>query len=160
MTADSSSSAVINSFWKMAPVVGSGRAYNETGLPVWLGVSCKEHPDTGDVVSFSHEKVAFDVPLDALIPMKPDMVNIMHSEIRTIPRAIEMVKKRWDGPIGVYPESGHFVKPNWDFVDVLPPDDLAIEAKAWLKSGVQLLGGCCGTGPEHIRVLRTLIETK
>jgi S-methylmethionine-dependent homocysteine/selenocysteine methylase len=132
----------------------------ETGLPIWLGVSCKEHPNSGDVVSFSHEEVPFDVPLEALIPMKPDMVNIMHSEIRTIHRAIEMVKKRWDGPIGVYPESGHFVQPNWDFVDVIPADDLAIEAQSWLQSGVQLLGGCCGTGPEHIRALRSLLEPK
>ena len=126
----------------------------ETGLPVWLGVSCKEHPDSGEVVSFSHVDIPFEVALDALIPMGPDVVNIMHSEIRTIHRAIEMVRNRWDGPLGVYPESGHFEKPNWDFVDVISPEDLVEEAKGWLKSGVQLLGGCCGTGPEHIQALR------
>ena len=27
--------------------------------------------------------------------------------------------------------------------------------KTWVSShGVQILGGCCGTGPEHIRILK------
>ena len=126
----------------------------ETGLPVWLGVSCSEHPESGDVVSFSRQEISFDVPLDALIPMGPAMVNIMHSEIHTIPRAIEMVRARWKGHLGVYPESGYFEKPNWSFVDAISPADLVEEARGWLDSGVKMLGGCCGTGPEHITALR------
>ncbi len=126
----------------------------ETGLPVWLGVSCSEHPESGDVVSFSRQEINFEVPLDTLIPMGPDMVCIMHSEIRTIPRAIEMVRARWEGPLGVYPESGHFVKPNWNFVDVISPAGMVEEARGWLDSGVKMLGGCCGLGPEHITALR------
>ncbi len=126
----------------------------ETGLPVWLGVSCSEHPESGDVVSFSRQEINFEVPLDTLIPMGPDMVCIMHSEMRTIPRAIEMVRARWKGPLGVYPESGHFVKPNWSFVDAISPAGLVEEARGWLDSGVKMLGGCCGTGPEHITALR------
>lgn len=129
------------------------KAAQETGLPVWLGVSCKEHPDTREIVSFSHLDIPFEVVLDAMIPMGPDVVNIMHSEIRTIPRAIEMVQKRWKGYLGVYPESGHFAKPNWNFVDIISPDDLASEAQGWINSGVQILGGCCGTGPKHIAAL-------
>lgn len=130
------------------------QAAQETGLPVWLGVSCKEHPETGDVVAFAHEDIPFEKTLDALIPMGPDVVNIMHSEIRTIHRAIDMVRERWRGPIGVYPESGHFERPNWNFVDSIQPDDLVEEARGWVDKGVLLLGGCCGTGPEHIRALR------
>jgi homocysteine S-methyltransferase len=126
----------------------------ETGLPVWLGVSCSEHPESGEVVSFSRQEINFDVPLDALIPMGPAMVNIMHSEICTITRAIEMVRARWEGYLGVYPESGHFEKPNWNFADVISPADLVEEARGWLDSGVKMLGGCCGTGPEHITALR------
>lgn len=126
----------------------------ETGLPVWLGVSCKEHPETGEVVSFSYPDLKLEVVLDTLIPLQPHVVNIMHSEIRTIPRALEMVRERWQGHLGVYPESGHFVKPNWNFVDVISPNDLVEEARVWRDAGVQLLGGCCGTGPEHITALR------
>ena len=56
--------------------------------------------------------------------------------------------------MGVYPESGYFTKPNWNFVEVIPPDELVREASGWVESGVRLLGGCCGTSPEHIKALR------
>jgi homocysteine S-methyltransferase len=53
----------------------------------------------------------------------------------------------------VYPESGYFTPPNWNFVDVISPDDLAREARGWIDNGALLVGGCCGTSPEHIRAL-------
>ena len=28
------------------------------------------------------------------------------------------------------------------------------EAGQWVRMGVQLVGACCGMGPEHIRLLR------
>ncbi|HRB11949.1 MAG TPA: homocysteine S-methyltransferase family protein, partial [Vicinamibacteria bacterium] len=86
--------------------------------------------------------------------MGPTVVNIMHSEIEAIPQAIELVRQRWSGPIGVYPESGYFTKPHWNFVDVIPPADLATAAASWVAAGARLLGGCCGTGPEHIQALQ------
>lgn len=124
----------------------------ETELPVWLGVACKQRDD-GKIVSFDCPDLEFTNMLDALIPMGPSVVNIMHSEIGAIPEAIDMLRQRWTGPIGVYPESGYFTKPHWNFVDVIPPDELVTQALAWVKSGVRLLGGCCGTSPEHIKAL-------
>lgn len=126
----------------------------ETGLPVWLGVGCRK-TRTGKIVSFDHTELELSAVLDALIPMGPTVVNIMHSEIGAIPEAIALVRERWPGPIGVYPESGYFTKPNWNFVDVISPADLVSEALGWVAAGVRLLGGCCGTSPEHIKALRT-----
>lgn len=125
----------------------------ETKLPVWLGVSCKKRAD-GKIVSFDCADLEFAGVLDALIPMGPAVVNIMHSEIGAIPAAIEAVRQRWPGPVGVYPESGYFTKPNWNFVDIIPPADLVTEALGWVAAGVRLLGGCCGTNPDHIEALR------
>lgn len=125
----------------------------ETGLPVWLGVGCRKTRE-GRIVSFDHPDLELATVLDALIPMGPTVVNIMHSEIDAIPQAIELVRQRWSGPIGVYPESGYFTKPHWNFVDVISPKDLVAEAVGWVAAGVRLLGGCCGTGPQHIDALR------
>lgn len=125
----------------------------ETNLPVWLGVACKKRND-GRIVSFDHTDLEFAAVLDELIPMGPTVVNIMHSEIGAIPEAIEIVRQRWSGPIGVYPESGYFTKPHWNFVDVIPPAELVGEALGWVAAGVRLLGGCCGTSPEHIEALK------
>jgi S-methylmethionine-dependent homocysteine/selenocysteine methylase len=128
------------------------QAASETGLPVWLGVGARK-ADDGRIVSFDHPDLEFATVLDALIPMGPDVVNIMHSEIGAIPEAIELVRQRWQGPIGVYPESGYFTQPHWNFVDVIAPADLVTEALGWVAQGVRLLGGCCGTNPDHIRAL-------
>jgi len=125
----------------------------ETRLPVWLGVGCRKRED-GKIVSFDHADLELATVLDALIPMGPTVVNIMHSEIGAIPQAIELVRQRWSGPIGVYPESGYFTKPHWNFVDVIPPAELVTEALGWVAAGVSLLGGCCGTSPDHIEALQ------
>ena len=130
------------------------QAARETGLPVWLGVACRKAKD-GRIVSFDHPDLELITVLDALMPMGPSVVNIMHSEIEAIPGAIELVRQRWSGPIGVYPESGYFTKPHWNFVDVIAPADLATTAASWVAAGARLLGGCCGTGPEHIEALAT-----
>lgn len=124
----------------------------ETKLPLWLGVGCKKTED-GKIVSFDHPDLEFVTVLDAVIAKGPSVVNIMHSEIGAIPDAIELVRQRWSGPIGVYPESGYFTKPHWNFVDVISPADLVTEALGWVAAGVRLLGGCCGTNPEHIEAL-------
>jgi S-methylmethionine-dependent homocysteine/selenocysteine methylase len=108
----------------------------------------------GSIVSFDHPELEFSAVLDALIPMGPTVVNIMHSDVAAIPDAIELVKQRWSGPIGVYPESGYFTKPNWNFVDVIPPEVLVSEALGWVAAGARLLGGCCGTNPGHIQALK------
>ena len=141
----------------LVDVTHAARAFEaalETGLPVWLGLGCKK-TDDGRIVSFDVGDIDFIEMLDALIPMQPSLINIMHSPIEAIPDAIRLVQDRWQGPLGVYPESGYFTKPHWNFVDVIAPEDLVDEASGWVNAGVRLLGGCCGTGPQHIEALAT-----
>ncbi|EXJ11929.1 methionine synthase [Nitrincola nitratireducens] len=39
------------------------------------------------------------------------------------------------------------------------PEQMAVEIKEWAESGfVNIVGGCCGTTPDHIRVIREAIE--
>jgi S-methylmethionine-dependent homocysteine/selenocysteine methylase len=39
----------------------------------------------------------------------------------------------------------------------LDPDGYAVEVRRWLDAGASIIGGCCGTRPEHIRRLRMLL---
>ena len=126
----------------------------ETGLPVWVGISCRRNADSGRLVSF-------DPPhgdVEELITMAADrevaVINVMHSPIQDTAAGISAVRRHWTGPVGVYPESGYFIMPNWQFVDVIDPTDLVREARTWVDQGVQLLGGCCGLGPQHVRALK------
>jgi homocysteine S-methyltransferase len=129
------------------------KAAMQTGLEVWLGVSSRLDEASGRVLSFQREPLAFEDVLDALLPLRPSVVNLMHSEIRSVLPALELIRERWSGPIGVYPESGHFAKPDWQFVDVISPDELVEQALEWVRAGARLVGGCCGTGPEHVAAL-------
>jgi methionine synthase I (cobalamin-dependent) len=52
-----------------------------------------------------------------------------------------------------YPDSGYFKMPHWQFVDILPVDDFVAYSRQWIAAGVQIVGGCCGLGVEHIEAL-------
>ena len=125
----------------------------ETGLPVWLGLSCRRHPEEGKLVSFDPPHIEFEPLVRKLTAYDVAMVNLMHSPFEDTGEGLKVIKRHWQGPLGAYPESGYFKMPNWQFVDIIEPDDLVHEAKAWLEAGVQMLGGCCGLGPNHVQAL-------
>jgi homocysteine S-methyltransferase len=129
------------------------QAAAETGLPVWLGLSpvrledgtLGSDPALGEGDSFAELVSALADPALAA-------VTVMHAKPDVALEAIDVIRARFAGPIGVYAESGSWAAPEWVF-DGLSPDEYLQEAIAWADRGVQLIGGCCGIGPEHIRVL-------
>ena len=40
--------------------------------------------------------------------------------------------------------------PDWQFENILTPQELLDFSKEWYGMGTRILGGCCGLGPEHI----------
>ncbi len=122
----------------------------ETGLPVWIGFSCKID---GEVMIWNGDDTFASV-LDTILPLGGSAVSVMHSMVEDIPAALRVVKDRWSGPVGAYPHSGTFVMPNWQFEDVISPEDYVVEAQQWVEMGAQIVGGCCGIGPAHIRLLK------
>jgi homocysteine S-methyltransferase len=134
---------------------GAVDAARATGLPVWVGFSCRRAAD-GTVRMFSgvRDDLAFADVIAPVMARGGSLLAVMHSEVGDTGPAIEVAKRHWSGPLAAYPESGHFVMPSWQFVDVMPPDEFVAHALGWLRQGVQVLGGCCGLGPEHIRLLR------
>ena len=45
-------------------------------------------------------------------------------------------------------------------MDMISPEDFATQAQGWLEMGVQLIGGCCGITPEHIRLLKERLSER
>jgi methionine synthase I (cobalamin-dependent) len=135
-----------------ASAVDAARA---TGLPVWVGFSCRRDSD-GSVRMFAgvRDNLAFADVVAPVMARGGSLLAVMHSEVSDTGPAIEIAKRHWAGPLAAYPESGYFVMPSWQFVDVIAPEDLVAQAMGWLRQGVQVIGGCCGLGPEHIRLLR------
>ena len=142
---------------EMIDARGYGRAAlqaaAETGLPVWLGIS-PVRLDDGTLGTFPElgDRASFEDLLIALVDPAPDAVTVMHAKPEAVLAAIEIIRRRFAGPIGAYAETGDWTPPNWVF-DGLTPAEYLQQATAWADRGAQLIGGCCGTGPEHIRVL-------
>jgi S-methylmethionine-dependent homocysteine/selenocysteine methylase len=138
----------------------------ETGLPVWLGMSPIRF-ESGRLGTYSADKPCI-MPVED--PNHPDAfkdlveayagvsqgvaaVNLMHVRFSVISDGLEIIRRYFPkAPLGVYAEVGDWTPPNWLFVDFSPEEYLK-EAKGWAEAGVQLIGSCCGTGPDHTRAL-------
>jgi len=127
-----------------------------TGLPVWLGFSCRRGEDRGTLVGFDPPHRPIDDWLSRCLDRDLAAVNVMHTPIDAIEPALELLEKLWQGPIGVYPEVGSFDAATRTRSANVEPRQLAREAEQWLARGVEIIGGCCGANPSHIRALREL----
>lgn len=123
-----------------------------TGLPVWVGFTPVFKADGGVRLWNQDKRLAEGVK--HLMRLGGSVVTIMHTQTDKVVPALKAVRESWSGPMGVYAHSGKFVPPNWIFTDVISPEEYATFAENWVSMGVQLLGGCCGTGPAHVRALK------
>jgi methionine synthase I (cobalamin-dependent) len=132
-------------------------AARETGLPVWAGIWAHLDAEGGPITPRVGTPLADDLPalLDGGDGL--DAVLVMHSAVGATLPALDLVARTWDGPRGAYPHAGHFERPNWVFEDI-EPSALADEAERWIDQGARLVGGCCGTRPDHIAAIRERVD--
>jgi homocysteine S-methyltransferase len=123
-----------------------------TRLPVWVGFSCKTTDESTVVLQDGNHTLA--QAIEQVPPLGASLVSIMHTLAEDTPAALREVTSHWQGPVGAYPHSGEFIMPNWQFINMISPEDFTRKAQGWTGMGVQLVGGCCGIGPEHIRLLK------
>jgi homocysteine S-methyltransferase len=74
---------------------------------------------------------------------------------RYIPGLIQEITRVTDMPVIVYPNSGEQYDPatkRWLGESV--PAEFGTFSREWRKLGAALIGGCCRTGPAHIRQIR------
>jgi len=129
------------------------QAAAETGLPVWLGISPARMDDgTLGTLPELGDGDSLDDLLSALADPALAAVTVMHADPGLTVDAIGTIRRHYAGPVGVYAETGGWQPPNWVF-DGLTADEYLVQAVTWADHGAQLVGGCCGTGPGHIRLL-------
>jgi homocysteine S-methyltransferase len=56
-------------------------------------------------------------------------------------------------PIGAYPNMGTYLRYEWDWSSCPTPEQFLNSARAWVDEGMQIIGGCCGARPAHIKAL-------
>lgn len=137
-----------------------------TGLPVWVGFSTMVDADSGNVRGLRwknadgvHSSREFAEIVDAIAPLGIQAAGIMHTHINGIDPALTVLEQHWDGPRLAYAETGAFVPPDWHFEAACTPSEYADRACQWVGDhGLRILGGCCGTGPEHISLMRRYLD--
>jgi len=142
------------------------KAAVSTGLPVFIGFSAMMAENGVDVRSLRWKNTDdttsahdFGEMVESLKPLGGQAAGIMHTRVEDIVPALEVLKNHWSGPLMAYAETGKLILPDWRYEEVSSPEDYATEIEGWVRHyGVQIVGGCCGTGPEHIRALRHLID--
>ncbi len=133
-------------------------------IPVWLSVSCVIDDKTKNVMLGYNDSLdsppeiyeKFENSLNKFAKLHEGPILIAHSDISVTGKALEVAKKNFNGILGAYPNTGHYEKPHWKFADDITPNDYLEYAKSWLKSGAQIIGGCCGLGVEEIKAIAAL----
>ena len=134
-----------------------------TGIPVWLSFRRCRHgvcgvfgqhwgPPEGDLFGRAakrFEELGVGALLVNCLPV--DHVQGMLSWLRDFTGL----------PLGAYPNLGHLAGPLWRFDEAVGPAEYAELARGWRAEGAQVVGGCCGTTPEHMAAATmALAETK
>ena len=131
--------------------VAAARAARAVGLPCWIAFV----PDEAGNL-FSGETLA--QACAALEPLQPDALLVNCAPPSDIAMGLRQLVRHSSAPVGVYPHIGRFDPPEWMFTDEYPPPRYLELAREWLASGARIIGGCCGTTPEHIAQLSTRLR--
>jgi len=127
--------------------VAAARAARAVSLPYWIGFV----PDQ-DGRLFSGETLAEATA--ALAPLDPAALLVNCAPPQDIAVGLQQLAESGTStPIGAYPHIGRFDPPEWLFTDEYPPPRYVDLARAWVNQGALVVGGCCGTTPDHIAAL-------
>ncbi len=130
-------------------------AARTSGLPVWVSFVIRENAQL-----LSKEPLAEAV--QALEPLGLEVLSVNCAPLADITAALGELRKHRAGPAGAYAHIGRYDPPSWKFgfyprftlTDAVPPARYLDAAREWKKIGAQVIGGCCGTTPQHVRALR------
>ncbi|MBK9055931.1 MAG: homocysteine S-methyltransferase [Chloroflexi bacterium] len=117
--------------------------------PVWVSFSCRN----GEQINDGTLLAAAAAPLLDLPQVVALGVNCTAPS--HIARLITHLKAVTDKPIVVYPNSGETYDAGqrcWSGISSAA--EFAAASQTWFSAGASLIGGCCRTGPEHIRQMR------
>src|SRR5207302_7635568 len=100
---------------------------------------------------FSSE--TFSEAVEQLRPLDPGALLVNCAPPEDVHAGLQQLQPHWSGAVGVYPHIGRFNPPEWLFTDEYPPERYVDLARGWLDQGALIVGGCCGTTPEHIAAM-------
>ncbi len=121
--------------------------------PAWVSFSCKdgEHISDGTPIEdcaalFSNHPTVFAIGVNCT---SPEYISTLIQSIK---------KKSGNKKIVVYPNAGAVYNADtktWSGFSEMAPYEIMV--KEWLRLGADIIGGCCGVGPQQIKGMGKII---
>lgn len=136
----------------------------DDGKPYWVAFTLEDEAPHNEPLLRSGERVADAVAAMAALGVDAVLFNCSQPEV--MDAAVAVARQVLDdcgsaAHLGVYanafePHAGEALAAN-DGLDAIrkdtTPDNYLSRAQRWCAAGADMVGGCCGIGPEHIEVL-------
>ncbi|HEU5430679.1 MAG TPA: homocysteine S-methyltransferase family protein [Thermomicrobiales bacterium] len=134
------------------------RAARETGLEATIGFVCAPPAESGAPIRLlSGELLAAAVA--RIEPLEPAAIFVNCAAADVITAALRELRALTALPLGGYANLGRVDdERGWEPDASVPGEAYAASAAPWLAAGAVIVGGCCGTTPEHIEALRASID--
>ncbi|HQT93151.1 MAG TPA: homocysteine S-methyltransferase family protein [Thermoanaerobaculaceae bacterium] len=123
-----------------------------TGLPVIVSFVCRrgmllsgEEPGDAAAAVCIPGVVAVGVNCTAVEDVLPALVRIAASTPLPL---VAYANNAW-----------HAADSPWLAAEPVPPEGFARTAGSWAAAGARLVGGCCGTGPDHIAAIAARLDS-
>jgi len=139
---------------------GAVEALVESGIPVWVSFRRCRHGVCG--VFGQHwggpegDEFGRAVHRFEEIGVRALLINCLPPD--HVPGMLPWLRDFTDLPLGVYPNLGYYTADGWSFDRTVHGDEYGEMASHWRAEGAQIIGGCCGTRPEHIAAARERVR--
>lgn len=157
---------VLEMFARTIDLKAAIEATSGTGLPIWVGLSCENHDN--QIYLGLNGRHGGETIANAVIASSSPNVKafcIMHSPPQVTADALRELNTYTSLPIGAYAHGGSIEDENGQApkasregrprLSGTGPEEYLDYAREWVACGATIIGGCCGTTPEHIRALTT-----
>ena len=135
-------------------------AIRETGLPAWVGYSLQRDGENLFLgLRDKHDGETIQQAVEAVAVEGVTALFAMHSPSEDTGPALLEMRRHTSLPLGAYAQavepstSEGSTSPHQRLGTVTPKDYLAY-GRQWVEAGAQIIGGCCGIDPEHIKALK------
>ncbi len=90
---------------------------------------------------------------------KPDVIGFNCSVgPKPMLDALERLRELTDLPISIQPNAGYPVNIGGRNIYMTSPEYIAEYSKRFILAGANIVGGCCGTNPNHIKAIRRAVQ--
>lgn len=130
------------------------QVFLDTGIPLWIAY----RRTIGKIVGVAGETITEDGDRFGHAAKKFEEMGASAVLVNCLPPGLIDGVGTWlrqfsDITLGAYPNMGTYLFYEWDWTVCPSPEEFAKHARTWVDEGMQIIGGCCGTRPAHIRAL-------